>query len=172
MLYLLFCQIFAAMFFSWHLILQNPSYPIYMKCLTSQEAFTRVLMGNIEISRTIFPSGTRGENEKYSCLSRVFTTRRPSFLTFNPNHILRHFWADTVMYLQQDVWFRLSVWGFLLSLGANMEMLGRRALWEVGLNYGHGTGHGVGNYFGVHECMMSSSIDSSHYTWAEKHFNV
>ncbi|KAF7651123.1 hypothetical protein LDENG_00115910 [Lucifuga dentata] len=59
-----------------------------------KEAFTRVLMGNIEISRTIFPSGTRG---------------------------------------------------------INMEMLGRRALWEVGLNYGHGTGHGVGNYFGVHE---------------------
>ncbi|KAK2848922.1 hypothetical protein Q5P01_008756 [Channa striata] len=59
-----------------------------------KEAFTRVLMGNIEISRTIFPTGTRG---------------------------------------------------------VNMEMLGRRALWEVGLNYGHGTGHGVGNYFGVHE---------------------
>ncbi|XP_074505510.1 xaa-Pro aminopeptidase 2 isoform X1 [Sebastes fasciatus] len=59
-----------------------------------KEAFTRVLMGNIEISRTIFPSGTRG---------------------------------------------------------VNMEMLGRRALWELGLNYGHGTGHGVGNYFGVHE---------------------
>ncbi|KAM4622151.1 xaa-Pro aminopeptidase 2 [Polymixia lowei] len=59
-----------------------------------REAFTRVLMGNIEITRTIFPSGTRG---------------------------------------------------------VNMEMLGRRALWEVGLNYGHGTGHGVGNYFGVHE---------------------
>lgn len=35
-----------------------------------------------------------------------------------------------------------------------MEMLGRRALWEVGLNYGHGTGHGVGNYFGVHECKI------------------
>lgn len=59
-----------------------------------KEAYTRVLMGNIEISRTIFPSGTKG---------------------------------------------------------VNMEMLGRRALWEVGLNYGHGTGHGVGNYFGVHE---------------------
>uniref|UniRef100_A0A672YH02 X-prolyl aminopeptidase (aminopeptidase P) 2, membrane-bound n=1 Tax=Sphaeramia orbicularis TaxID=375764 RepID=A0A672YH02_9TELE len=59
-----------------------------------KEAFTRVLMGNIEISRTIFPSDTRG---------------------------------------------------------INIEMLGRRALWEVGLNYGHGTGHGVGNYFGVHE---------------------
>ncbi|XP_063045412.1 xaa-Pro aminopeptidase 2 [Engraulis encrasicolus] len=59
-----------------------------------REAYTRVLMGNIEISRNIFPDGTRG---------------------------------------------------------INMEMLGRRALWEVGLNYGHGTGHGVGNYFGVHE---------------------
>uniref|UniRef100_A0AAY4BZB9 Xaa-Pro aminopeptidase 2 n=1 Tax=Denticeps clupeoides TaxID=299321 RepID=A0AAY4BZB9_9TELE len=59
-----------------------------------KEAFTRVLMGNIEISRLIFPDRTRG---------------------------------------------------------VNVEMLGRRALWEVGLNYGHGTGHGVGNYFGVHE---------------------
>ncbi|XP_071392523.1 xaa-Pro aminopeptidase 2 [Centroberyx affinis] len=59
-----------------------------------REAFTRVLMGNIEISQTIFPIGTRG---------------------------------------------------------VNIEMLGRRALWQVGLNYGHGTGHGVGNYFGVHE---------------------
>uniref|UniRef100_A0AAZ3RYH6 X-prolyl aminopeptidase (aminopeptidase P) 2, membrane-bound n=1 Tax=Oncorhynchus tshawytscha TaxID=74940 RepID=A0AAZ3RYH6_ONCTS len=66
-----------------------------------KEAFTRVLMGNIEISRTIFPSGTKG---------------------------------------------------------VNMEMLGRRALWEVGLNYGHGTGHGVGNYFGVHECTIALLI--------------
>lgn len=41
-----------------------------------------------------------------------------------------------------------------------MEMLGRRALWEVGLNYGHGTGHGVGNYFGVHECKTSVLICS------------
>uniref|UniRef100_A0A672JE21 X-prolyl aminopeptidase (aminopeptidase P) 2, membrane-bound n=1 Tax=Salarias fasciatus TaxID=181472 RepID=A0A672JE21_SALFA len=65
-----------------------------------KEAYTRVLMGNIEISRTIFPSGKRG---------------------------------------------------------VNMEMLGRRALWEVGLDYGHGTGHGVGNYFGVHECMSCFS---------------
>lgn len=30
-------------------------------CLVPQEAFTRVLKGNIEISQTIFPSGTRGE---------------------------------------------------------------------------------------------------------------
>ncbi|XP_030621332.1 xaa-Pro aminopeptidase 2 [Chanos chanos] len=59
-----------------------------------KEAYTRVLIGNIELSRVIFPAGKKG---------------------------------------------------------VNMEILARRALWEVGLDYGHGTGHGVGNYFAVHE---------------------
>ncbi|MBN3309140.1 XPP2 aminopeptidase, partial [Amia calva] len=59
-----------------------------------KEAFTRVLMGNIDLSSLVFPSGTRG---------------------------------------------------------INIEILARRPLWKAGLNYGHGTGHGVGNYFGVHE---------------------
>ncbi|XP_026874346.2 xaa-Pro aminopeptidase 2 isoform X2 [Electrophorus electricus] len=68
-----------------------------------KEAFTRVLMGNIEISRTKFPTWSRG---------------------------------------------------------VNIEMLGRRALWEVGLNYGHGTGHGVGNYFGVHEWPVGFQSDN------------
>lgn len=72
-----------------------------------REAFTRVLMGNIEISRTIFPSGTRG---------------------------------------------------------SNIEMLGRRALWEVGLNYGHGTGHGVGNYFAVHEWPVGFQSNNIPFT--------
>ena len=50
-------------------------------------------------------------------------------------------------------WLQALNEAFCLLTGVNIEMLGRRALWEVGLNYGHGTGHGVGNYFGVHECM-------------------
>lgn len=29
--------------------------------------------------------------------------------------------------------------------------MARRALWDVGLNYGHGTGHGIGAYLNVHE---------------------
>lgn len=32
-----------------------------------------------------------------------------------------------------------------------MEVFARRALWDVGLNYGHGTGHGIGNFLCVHE---------------------
>ena len=35
--------------------------------------------------------------------------------------------------------------------GAQLDALARRALWEVGLDYDHGTGHGVGSYLGVHE---------------------
>jgi len=32
-----------------------------------------------------------------------------------------------------------------------MDVLARRPLWEVGLDYKHGTGHGVGSYLCVHE---------------------
>ncbi len=30
-------------------------------------------------------------------------------------------------------------------------MIARRRLWEKGLEYGHGTGHGVGYFLNVHE---------------------
>jgi len=35
--------------------------------------------------------------------------------------------------------------------GAQIDAFARQALWQVGLNYAHGTGHGVGAYLGVHE---------------------
>ena len=35
--------------------------------------------------------------------------------------------------------------------GSQLDTLARTALWEVGLDYDHGTGHGVGSYLGVHE---------------------
>ncbi|XP_074863802.1 xaa-Pro aminopeptidase 2 [Carettochelys insculpta] len=59
-----------------------------------KEAYTRVLMGNIDLARLVFPSKTSGRM---------------------------------------------------------VEAFARRALWEVGLNYGHGTGHGIGNFLSVHE---------------------
>ncbi|XP_077142626.1 xaa-Pro aminopeptidase 2 [Ranitomeya variabilis] len=59
-----------------------------------KEAYTRVLMGNIELSRLVFPPRTAGRA---------------------------------------------------------IESIARQALWEVGLNFGHGTGHGIGNFFAVHE---------------------
>jgi Xaa-Pro aminopeptidase len=35
--------------------------------------------------------------------------------------------------------------------GYQIEILARKALWDNGLNYGHGTGHGVGYFLNVHE---------------------
>ena len=35
--------------------------------------------------------------------------------------------------------------------GRDMDALARVALWDHGLDYGHGTGHGVGSYLSVHE---------------------
>ncbi|WOI52254.1 aminopeptidase P family protein [Parvularcula sp. LCG005] len=35
--------------------------------------------------------------------------------------------------------------------GHQLDVLARLPLWEAGLDYDHGTGHGVGSYLGVHE---------------------
>lgn len=37
------------------------------------------------------------------------------------------------------------------ATGANLDVLARQYLWKNGLNYGHGTGHGVGCFLNVHE---------------------
>jgi Xaa-Pro aminopeptidase len=35
--------------------------------------------------------------------------------------------------------------------GSQLDALARKALWDIGLDYDHGTGHGVGSYLSVHE---------------------
>jgi Xaa-Pro aminopeptidase len=35
--------------------------------------------------------------------------------------------------------------------GSQIDILARKAMWEHGVNYRHGTGHGVGHYLNVHE---------------------
>lgn len=37
------------------------------------------------------------------------------------------------------------------TTGSQIDVLARTALWQAGLDYDHGTGHGVGSYLGVHE---------------------
>ncbi len=41
--------------------------------------------------------------------------------------------------------------------GPHLDALARQALWRVGLDYDHGTGHGVGSYLSVHEGPASLS---------------
>ena len=37
------------------------------------------------------------------------------------------------------------------TTGTHLDTLARASLWQAGLDYAHGTGHGVGSYLGVHE---------------------
>ncbi len=62
--------------------------------------------------------------------------------------------------IQQKTDFTLALKGTIsLSMarfplgtkGYQIEMLARKALWDQGMNYGHGTGHGVGYFLNVHE---------------------
>jgi Xaa-Pro aminopeptidase len=41
--------------------------------------------------------------------------------------------------------------------GVDLDPFARRALWEAGLDFDHGTGHGVGSYLSVHEGPQSLS---------------
>lgn len=61
-----------------------------------KDAYTRVLLGNLDIERLIWPKKHR-------------------------------------------------------TSGADIDILARRRLWENQMDYGHGTGHGVGYYLNVHE---------------------
>ncbi|XP_040261461.1 xaa-Pro aminopeptidase 2 [Bufo bufo] len=72
-----------------------------------KEAYTRVLMGNLELSRLVFPPRTPGRA---------------------------------------------------------IESIARQALWEVGLNFGHGTGHGIGNFFAVHEWPVGLQSNNIGFT--------
>ena len=46
--------------------------------------------------------------------------------------------------------------------GENLDMLARTPLWEAGLDYNHGTGHGVGFVLGVHEGPERVHWDVNH----------
>ena len=37
------------------------------------------------------------------------------------------------------------------TVGGHIDSFARRPLWEAGLDFGHGTGHGIGSYLAVHE---------------------
>ena len=45
--------------------------------------------------------------------------------------------------------------------GAQIDVLARKALWDNGFNYLHGTGHGVGHFLNVHEGPQSIRTDEN-----------
>jgi Xaa-Pro aminopeptidase len=45
------------------------------------------------------------------------------------------------------------------TIGCHLDVLARNAMWKYGINYGHGTAHGVGSFLNVHEGPMSIRMD-------------
>ncbi|KAK4057144.1 hypothetical protein OIO90_001639 [Microbotryomycetes sp. JL221] len=57
------------------------------------------------------------------------------------------------------------------TTGNVLDVLARKALWADGMNYGHGTGHGVGQYLSVHEGPqgISSSVSQAAFPFEPGH---
>lgn len=45
--------------------------------------------------------------------------------------------------------------------GSQLDILARKTLWDNGLNYLHGTGHGIGHFLNVHEGPQSIRMDEN-----------
>lgn len=45
--------------------------------------------------------------------------------------------------------------------GSQLDILARKAMWDLGINYGHGTGHGIGHFLNVHEGPQNIRMDEN-----------
>lgn len=50
------------------------------------------------------------------------------------------------------------------TIGCNLDAHARMPLWKNGLNYGHGTGHGIGYFLNVHEGPMNIRHEYNEHT--------
>lgn len=56
-----------------------------------------------------------------------------------------------IIYSDED---EINRWN--LSLGRDIDAIAREPLWSNGLDYRHGTGHGIGHFLNVHEGKLFS----------------
>jgi Xaa-Pro aminopeptidase len=74
-----------------------------------------------------------------------------------PNHVQK---SDFTLVLKGMIDLAISKYP-VGTKGFQLDVLARKALWDNGLNYGHGTGHGVGFFLNVHEGPYSIGTCSS-----------
>ena len=129
---------------------------VYLK-----ECFTRVLKGHIALARAVFPNKTTGNAlvkqyqrpETNVCV--VFSRQAIYFYAFCSGCHSK----SCCTHLTPFYWVSCSSLGnffpsALLILGHRLDTLARMALWDAGLDYLHGTGHGIGSFLNVHEGML------------------
>ncbi|BGP50337.1 hypothetical protein JCM10450v2_006256 [Rhodotorula kratochvilovae] len=49
------------------------------------------------------------------------------------------------------------------TTGEQVDVLARAPLWSEGMNYGHGTGHGIGEYLSVHETQVGIAHSAAYF---------
>lgn len=54
------------------------------------------------------------------------------------------------------------------TLDSKLDLIARKPLWDVGLDYNHGTGHGVGHILNVHEGPQSIRHNKANPTYMKK----
>jgi len=101
--------------------------PIRRKGLMIVDSGAQYLDGTTDITRTL-------------CLSAPATAQKNEYTRVLKGHI------------------QVALASFPVGAsGRQLDTLARKALWDAGLDYGHGTGHGVGAYLSVHEGPQSIS---------------
>jgi Xaa-Pro aminopeptidase len=85
------------------------------------------LDGTTDVTRTVFIAGSRGAAKPPAEVRDRFT------------RVLKGHIAVAMQRFPEG------------TNGGQLDPLARAALWQAGLDYDHGTGHGVGSYLGVHE---------------------
>lgn len=65
-------------------------------------------------------------------------------------HFIQMLWPKIVRLSEHCAW--------LLLIGQALDILARIPLWKDGLDYRHGTGHGIGSYLNVHEGKLAIVI--------------
>ncbi|MBP9694213.1 MAG: aminopeptidase P family protein [Alphaproteobacteria bacterium] len=78
------------------------------------------------------------------------TTDITRVFTFKPAHVTAEMKKHYTLVLKGTIALSQAVFP-AGTFGENLDTLARQALWAHGLDYAHGTGHGVGSYLSVHE---------------------
>ena len=71
-----------------------------------------------------------------------------------PNAILDWFQKAVDFSQLSNLWKLWINWPVSMTVwfsGSSLDTLARRPLWQYGLDFGHGTGHGIGMFLNVHE---------------------
>jgi Xaa-Pro aminopeptidase len=137
--------------------------------VTALEAFRREEPSLVDVSfDTISGSGPNGASNHYRVTKKSDRTLKPGELMLvdsggqylsGTTDITRTMFVGRATAEQKDRFTRVLKGMIAISMvkfpkgtsGAQIDVLARQFLWQAGVTYNHGTGHGVGAFLSVHE---------------------